>query len=59
MANRTKVQPPIRKREARFAATEAERELIAKAAAARDLLPATYMRRVVLSQARLDAQGIV
>jgi len=50
---KSKLVPP-RKKEARFAATEDEHTLIRRAAKARHLLHSTYMRVVVLSQARLD-----
>lgn len=44
-----------RKREARFVAADDEHDLIERAAAAKNLKPATYMRSVVLRQARRDA----
>ena len=43
-----------RKKEARFIASDEEHDTIERAAAARNLKPATYMRAVVLRQARRD-----
>lgn len=50
-------KPNLRKKEARFIADDDDHDLIERAAAAKNLKPATYMRTVVLRQARRDARA--